>query len=129
VLSQYTRQGFLDGHRIGFVKGKVARDFEWNSKTQTYDRDLYAVPRFYEAGEIDLGIILTRGSTCGNGFFRSLGKVLNKDGTEGKEDVILKCGASATWMGTRLYRLDAGRNGGGQVRAIGIRPDCVTGGG
>jgi len=128
VLSQYTRQGFLDGHRIDFVKGKVALDFEWNSKDQTYDRDLYAFSAFYEAGAIDLGIILTRGSTLDNGFFRSLGKVLNKDGTEGKEDVIRKYGASTTWMGKLLYRLDAGRNGGCPVLAIGITPDCVTGG-
>lgn len=125
VISQYTRQGFLDGHRIDFVKGKVALDLEWNSKDQTYDRDLYAFSAFYEAGAIDVGIILTRGTSMNNGFFRSLGKVLNKDGSEGTEEVFRKYGASTTWMGKLLYRLDAGRNGGCPVLAIGITPDCV----
>lgn len=125
VISQYTRQGFLDGHRIDFVKGKVALDLEWNSKDQTYDRDLYAFSAFYEAGAIDVGIILTRGTSMNNGFFRSLGKVLNKDGSEGTEEVFRKYGASTTWMGKLLYRLDAGRNGGCPVLAIGITPNCV----
>ncbi len=59
-------------------------------------------------------------------FFRSLGKVLEKDGSEGKGDVYKKYGASTTWMGKLLYRLDAGRNGGCPVLAIGITPDCVS---
>lgn len=126
VLSQYIRMGFLDGHRIDFVKGKVALDLEWNSKDQTYDRDLYAFSAFYEAGAIDVGIILTRGSSMDNDFFRSLGNVLNKDGTDGNDAVYKKFGASTTWMGKLLYRLDAGRNGGCPVLAIGITPGCVS---
>ncbi|QIE47602.1 restriction endonuclease [Pseudohalocynthiibacter aestuariivivens] len=126
VLSEYTRAGFLDGHRIDFVNGKVAFDFEWNSKDQTYDRDLYAFSAFYEAGAIDIGVILTRGSSLDNQFFRSMGKVLKKDGSTGMEDVYKKYGASTTWMGKLLYRLDAGRNGGCPVLAIGITPECVT---
>lgn len=126
VLRDYVRTGFLDGHRIDFVNGKVALDFEWNSKDQTYDRDLYAFSAFYEAGAIDVGIILTRGRALDLPFFRSLGKVLNKDGTEGRDDVHRKFGASTTWMGKLLYRLDAGRNGGCPILAIGITPECVT---
>lgn len=126
VLKEYTRVGFLDGHRIDFVKGKVALDLEWNSKDQTYDRDLYAFSAFYEAGAIDVGVILTRGSSLDNSFFRSLGKVLNKDGSEGTQKVYKKYGASTTWMGKLLYRLDAGRNGGCPVLAIGITPRCVS---
>ena len=125
VLHEYIREGFLDGHRIDFVSGKVALDLEWNSKDQTYDRDLYAFSAFYDAGAIDVGIILTRGSSLDNVFFQSLGKVLNKDGTEGSEDVYKKFGASTTWMGKLLYRLQAGRNGGCPVLAIGITPHCV----
>ena len=127
VISQYTLEGFLDGHRIDFVSGRIALDLEWNSKDQTYDRDLYAFSAFYAAGAIDVGIILTRGSSLNNTFFRSLGKVLRKDGTEGTEDVYKKFGASTTWMGQLLPRLDAGRNGGCPVLAIGITPECVDG--
>lgn len=125
VLSEYKREGFLDGHRIDFLNGRVALDLEWNSKDQTYDRDLYAFSAFYEAGAIDVGVILTRGSSLDNSFFRSLGKVLQKDGTDGSDEVYRKFGASTTWMGKLLYRLDAGRNGGCPVLAIGITPNCV----
>ncbi len=126
VLSEYSREGFLDGHRIDFVKGKVALDLEWNSKDQTYDRYLYAFSAFYEAGAIDVGVILTRGNSLDNTFFRGLGKVLKKDGAEGLEGVVKKFGASTTWMGKLLYRLDAGRNGGCPVLAVGITPACIT---
>ena len=121
----YTRKGYLDGHRIDFVKGRVALDLEWNSKDQTYDRDLYAFSTFYGAGAIDVGVILTRGSSLDTAFFRSLGAVLEKDGTEGAGAVHRKYGASTTWMGKLLYRLDAGRNGGCPVLAVGITPRCV----
>ncbi len=125
TIREYVREGFLDGHRIDFVNGKVALDLEWNSKDQTYDRDLYAFSAFYEAGAIDVGVILTRGASLDTAFFRSLGKVLNKDGTEGRDYVYKKFGASTTWMGKLLYRLDAGRNGGCPVLAIGITPNCI----
>lgn len=126
VYSTYVREGFLDGHRIDFLKGRVALDLEWNSKDQTYDRDLYAFSAFYDAGAIDVGVIITRGSSLSNDFFRNLGMVLQKDGSEGSSPVYKKYGASTTWMGKLLYRLDAGRNGGCPVLAIGITPNCVS---
>jgi len=125
VIKQFSRPGYFDGHRIDFVNGKVAVDVEWNSKDQTYDRDLYAFSAFYNAGAIDVGIILTRGSSLDMAFFRSLGRVLRKDGSDGDEHVFKKFGASTTWMGKLLYRLDAGRNGGCPVLAIGITPNCI----
>lgn len=126
TLKQYVREGFLDGHRMDFVKGRVALDVEWNSKDQTYDRDLYAFSAFYNAGAIDAGIIITRGNSLDNAFFRSLGMVLKKDGSEGDAPVYKKFGASTTWMGKLLYRLDAGRNGGCPILAVGITPKCVA---
>lgn len=127
IVRSYIKEGYLDGHRIDFVSGRVALDLEWNSKDQTYDRDLYAFSAFYDAGAIDVGVILTRGSSLDTDYFRSLGKVLKKDGiTEGTEEVYKKFGASTTWMGKLLYRLDAGRNGGCPVLAIGIRPDVIS---
>jgi len=126
ILDEYVRDGFLDGHRIDFLKGRVALDLEWNSKDQTYDRDLYAFSAFYEAGAIDVGVLLTRGSSIDTAFLRGLGKVLTKEGNEGTAEVYKKFGASTTWMGKLLYRLDAGRNGGCPVLAIGITPNCVS---
>lgn len=125
LLGNYVRPGFIDGHRIDFLKGRVAFDLEWNSKDQTYDRDLYAFSAFYAAGAIDVGVILTRGSSINTAYLRGLGKVFEKDGSEGNEDVYKKFGASTTWMGKLLYRLDAGRNGGCPVLAIGITPKVI----
>ncbi|WP_308914823.1 BglII/BstYI family type II restriction endonuclease [Jannaschia sp. LMIT008] len=126
VLARYDRMGFLDGHRIDFVHGRVALDLEWNSKDQTYDRDLAAFGAFYASGAVDVGIILTRGASLDARYLRSLGRVLNDDGTEGATPVAAKFGASTTWMGKLLYRLDAGRNGGCPVLALGITPACVA---
>ena len=124
-LNSYIKRGYLDGHKIDFVNGRLAVDVEWNSKDQTYDRDLYAFSAFYQAGAIDLGLIITRGSSINTDYLRKLGKVLKKNGEEGSEPVYKKFGASTTWMGKLLYRLDAGRNGGCPVLAVGITPNCI----
>ncbi len=126
AIANWKRPGFLDGHRIDFLKGKVALDLEWNSKDQTYDRDLTAFGAYYEVGAIDVGIILTRGSDLNNEFFKQLGNVLNKDGSTGSAPVVSKFGASTTWMGKLLYRLEAGRNNGCPILAIGITPACIS---
>ncbi|MYF68520.1 MAG: hypothetical protein F4053_12475 [Proteobacteria bacterium] len=126
ILREYTRSGYLDGHRIDFVSGKVALDLEWNSKDQTYDRDLYAFSAFHAAGAIEVGVLLTRGASLDTDFFRSLGKVLTKSGEEGEAQVYKKFGASTTSIQKLLYRLEAGRNGGCPVLALGMTPRCVT---
>ena len=126
TLREYVRAGYLDGHRIDFVSGKVALDLEWNSKDQTYDRDLYAFSAFHAAGAIEVGVLLTRGNSLDTDFMRTLGKVLTKSGQEGTEEVYKKFGASTTFMGKLLYRLEAGRNGGCPILALGITPKCVT---
>jgi hypothetical protein len=98
VKRQETLEQFLDGHKIDYVKNGVAFDLEWNSKDQTFDRDLYAFRTFFECGIIGAGVLLTRSAEL-NPVFQRLG-------------VKNKYGASTTWMGKLLYRLRAGRNGG-----------------
>ncbi|NIJ09035.1 hypothetical protein FHS31_002665 [Sphingomonas vulcanisoli] len=110
---QRTKARFLDGHKVDYIKGAVAFDLEWNSKDQTFDRDLYAFSAFSQCGVIDVGVLLTRSASL-NPVFASLGK-----------KVAAKYGASTTWMGKLIYRLNAGRNGSCPVLAIGIRPECV----
>lgn len=123
--SKQIREGYLDGHKIDYVKNKVAFDLEWNSKDQTFDRDLYAFSAFYEAGAIDAGVLLTRSAEL-NDVFRALGTTLDKVGNEvDGSSLRSKYGASTTWMGKLLYRLNAGRNGGCPVLAIGIKPACI----
>lgn len=110
---EITVEGYIDGHNIDFVKNKVAIDLEWNSKDQTFDRDLLAMRSYFDARIIEVGVIITRSEEM-NEVFASLG-----------EDVKKKYGASTTWMGKLQPRLQARRNGGCPILAIGIRPKCV----
>ncbi|NNN20065.1 MAG: restriction endonuclease [Acidimicrobiaceae bacterium] len=125
------RENFLDGHKVDYVKNRVAFDLEWNSKDQTFDRDLYAFRAFHECDLIDAAVLLTRGSSL-NEVFEKLGPELDADGNpkldkNGKPKLIkTKYGASTTWMGKLLYRLNAGRHGGCPVLALGITPALIT---
>ena len=106
-----TIEGYIDGHNIDFLKNRVAFDLEWNSKDQTFDRDLLAMRTYFDCGLIDVGIIVTRAEEL-NDIFR-------------KENIMAKYGASTTWMGKLLSRLDSRRNGGCPILAVGIRKGCV----
>ena len=106
-------EGYIDGHNIDFLKNRVAFDLEWNSKDQTFDRDLLAMRTYFDCGLIDVGIIVTRAEEL-NDIFKDLG-------------IMKKYGASTTWMGKLTYRLDSRRNGGCPILAVGIRKECVEG--
>lgn len=105
---------FISGHKIDYVKGDVAIDLEWNSKDQTFDRDLYAFRTFYECGVITCGVIVTRGESL-NQIFSALGN-----------EVKNKYGASTTWMGKLIPRLHARRHGGCPLLAVGLIPETVS---
>jgi hypothetical protein len=125
------REKYLDGHKIDYVKGKTAFDMEWNSKDQTFDRDLYAMAAFFQSGAIDVGVLVTRSLSL-NEVFRGVGPALTKAGTVEKtkagdnRPTMSKYGASTTWMGKLIYRLNAGRNGGCPILAVGITPSAVS---
>ena len=90
-VEEFMLEGFVGGHKIDFVKDRLAVDFEWNSKDQTYDRDLYAARAFYECGVIDAFVIVTRSEAL-DAMFARLG-------------ISKKYGASTTWMGKLLPRI------------------------
>lgn len=125
---------FIDGHKIDYVKGRVAFDLEWNSKDQTFDRDLYALRTFHDCGLISAGVLVTRSASLNPVFPRvpRLTKggapVLHQDGRLAGQprSVKAKYGASTTWMGKLLYRLNAGRHGGCPVLVFGITPRLVS---
>lgn len=126
------RERYLDGHKIDYVKGRVAFDLEWNSKDQTFDRDLYAFSAFFQCGVIDAGVLVTRSGSL-NPVLRQLGQALKRDGvtpdlkSSGEPRMTHeKFGASTTWMGKLLYRMNAGRNGGCPVLLVGITPSCIV---
>ncbi len=106
-------EGYIDGHNIDFLKNRVAFDLEWNSKDQTFDRDLLAMRTYFDCGQIDCGVIVTRAEEL-NDVFRDIG-------------IMSKYGASTTWMGKLIPRLDSRRNGGCPILAIGIGKECVEG--
>lgn len=129
-----TIENFIDGHKIDYVKGRVAFDLEWNSKDQTFDRDLYAMRTFHECGLISVGIMVTRSASLNPVFPRI--PQLNRYGepelfTSGSrmgtpKSVRAKYGASTTWMGKLLYRLNAGRHGGCPILVFGITPKLIS---
>ena len=110
-IDTYTIDGYIDGHNIDFVKNKVAFDLEWNSKDQTFDRDLLAMRTYFDCGIIDVGIIVTRAADLVDVF-----KALNING---------KYGNSTTHIDKLLYRLNSRRNGGCPILAIGIKKTVV----
>ncbi len=112
-FEEETIEGYIDGHNIDFLKNKVAFDLEWNSKDQTFDRDLLAMRTYFDCGLIDVGVIVTRSEEL-NEIFKDL-------------NIMVKYGASTTWMGKLLYRLDSRRNGGCPILAVGIKKECVEG--
>lgn len=109
---------YIDGHNIDFIKGRVAFDLEWNSKDQTFDRDLLAMRTYYDCDIISAGIIITRAENL-NSVFKT---VYTHDG----KSIMPKYGASTTWMGKLIYRLDSRRNGGCPILAIGITKNCIS---
>ncbi len=124
VISRLRREDFIHNHMVDFWRGRIACDYEWNSKDQTYDRDLYAFRSFFEAGVIDVGVIVTR--ELPHEFFKALGHCLDRDGNETDETVAAKFGASTTGTHKLISRIAAGRSGGCPVLVIGILPGNIT---
>ncbi len=130
-VDRIVRRNFLDGHKVDFIKGRVAFDVEWNSKDQTFDRDLYAFRAFYECDLIDVAVLLTRSGDL-NEVFARLGPEIGTDGKpklkkDGKPKLLKeKYGASTTWMGKLAYRLEAGRQGGCPVLVFCITRRVIT---
>lgn len=112
-----TIEGYIDGHNIDFLKNRVAFDLEWNSKDQTFDRDLLAMRTYFDCGLIDVGVIVTRSE--------ELNDIFKQEKDDSGQFLIKKYGASTTWMGKLISRLDSRRNGGCPILAIGIRKECV----
>lgn len=52
-----------EGHQIDNVKGRVGLDVEWNPKDGNLDRDFSNFRNLYEAGVLDLGILVVRRET------------------------------------------------------------------
>ncbi|MFZ5629328.1 MAG: BglII/BstYI family type II restriction endonuclease [Spirochaetota bacterium] len=111
-----------DTHKIDYIKGRVAFDLEWNSKDQTFDRDLYAFRAFFEYDRISLGILVTRSNEL-DPWFEQLGTYRDKHGVQRKYKD--KFGASTTHMGKLLSRIESGRGGGCPILVFGITTNLL----
>ena len=89
-------ENYIDGHNIDFLKGRIAFDLEWNSKDQTFDRDLLAMRTYYDCDIVSAGIIVTRSQEL-NDVFKTVYD-FDKNSHSWKP-IMRKYGASTTWMG------------------------------
>ena len=88
--------GYIDGHNIDFLKNRIAFDLEWNSKDQTFDRDLLAMRTYYDCDIVSAGIIITRSAEL-NEVFKT---IYDYDARSRQwKPILRKYGASTTWMG------------------------------
>ncbi len=93
-------------HKIDCLKSRVGLEIEWNSKDQTFVRDLNNFRVLFELQTLDVGIIITRADHLQD-IFDDLG-------------IGTKYGASTTHMSKLLPRLVAGGGGGCPVLVFGI---------
>lgn len=122
-FTERVTKGYIDGHNIDFLKNRIAFDLEWNSKDQTFDRDLLAMRTYYDCNIISAGIIVTRSEELNDVFRTIYSRDKNSDIWK---PIARKYGASTTWMGKLTYRLDSRRNGGCPILAIGIKKNCIS---
>lgn len=111
-----------DTHWVDYIKGRIAFDLEWNSKDQTFDRDLFAFKSFFEYDKISLGILVTRSLDL-NTYFDGLGTFTDETGKIRR--ISAKYGASTTHIGKLLPRIEAGRNGGCPILVFGITRKAI----
>jgi hypothetical protein len=94
-------------HKIDCLKNRVGLEIEWNSKDQTFVRDLNNFRVLFDMQVLDVGIIVTRADHLQQQIFDPLG-------------VGAKYGASTTHMRKLLPRIHAGGGGGCPVLVFGI---------
>ena len=96
-------------HKIDCYKNMVGLEVEWNSKDQTFVRDLNNFRVLFDLCVLEVGVIVTRCDELQK-IFHGLGPEIGK-----------KYGASTTHMGKLLPRLSSGGGGGCPILVFGIR--------
>lgn len=99
-------------HKVDCFKGRVALELEWNNKDPFYDRDLNNFRLLFDLRAIDVGVIVTRGTSL-NPIIKQLGKYKSY-------------GASTTHSEKLWPRLEGGGGGGCPVLAFAITPELYV---
>ena len=102
-----------EGYKVDNFKNRVALDVEWHAKDGNLDRDLAAYRALYDAGIIDVGVIITRSHES----LRSLALSMNPDTTKFKT-------TTTTNIEKLKPRLTRGDSGGCPVVAFAITSEC-----
>lgn len=101
-------------HDVDCVKGKVALEVEWSNKDPFYDRDLNNFRLLFELRAISVGVIVTKSDDLKEVFRRIA------DPNNSKKTLYAKYGASTTWMGKLIPRIEGGGGGGCPILVFGI---------
>jgi len=104
-----------EGYLVDNVKARVALDVEWNAKDGNLDRDIGAYRALYEAGIIDVGIIITRTQTDLRQIALEIDPSSTKFGT-----------TTTTNLNKLLPRITRGDGGGCPLLAIAITGRCFS---
>lgn len=107
------------GYKVDNFKGRVALDLEWNAKDGNLDRDISAYRAMYDAGFIDVGIIVTRTQDDLHEFATSLRISHGMDENEAKKMLATTTTTNLTKLEPRMTRGDAG---GCPILAVAISP-------
>jgi hypothetical protein len=113
VETQVTNEGYL----VDNVADRVALDVEWNAKDGNLDRDLGAYRALYDAGLIDLAVMITRT----HADLRQLAYRLARAAGRPHEAANRLLGTTTTTNTTKLLpRLQRGDGGGCPILVIAI---------
>jgi len=96
-------------HAIDCLKNRVGLEIEWNSKDQTFVRDLNNFRVLFDMHILDVGVIVTRADELQELVFDPMG-----------DEIANKYGESTTHMSKLRARLEGGAAGGCPVLVFGI---------
>jgi hypothetical protein len=122
VIEQESSETVLEAqsHKIDCYKAGVGLELEWNSKDQTFDRDLNNFRLLFEAQRLSVGVIITRSSEL-HTLFKRMDAQLAASCGAGLPKLIRKYGGSTTHMAKLLPRVGGGRAGGCPILVFGIK--------
>jgi len=104
-------------HKVDCVRDGVALEIEWSNKDPFFDRDLNNFRLLFDLRAISVGVIVTKSDELVDLF-----KSIKVAGSDGKQiSLYRKYGASTTWMGKLLPRIEGGGGGGCPILVFGIK--------
>lgn len=96
------------GYKVDNFKGRVALDLEWNAKDGNLDRDIGAYRALYDAGFIDVGVIVTRTQDELHAFATRLRLAAGMSEIDAKKMLATTTTTNLEKLVPRLTRGDAG---------------------